>query len=366
MKRSWLWIGSLVLFLPLIIPEVTSAQKTVGVVTALKGTAQLTRAATQTARSFKDNLILRDLIDTQEKSLTRVLFGGKSTVTVRELSRLEVREELLPGGRTRTIHDLSSGSILVNVAQRLLRRGDEVQIRTPNAIAAVRGTAILAQYNPALFQTIFILLTGSAFVVPLGQTSIPLAANTSVTISGTTATGVQVGPIKTVPQAEADKILEESEVGPARTEESAEALLQEAAQLTTTVLGGPVAAEEIVTVDPIVIQLQPICELCVKIQEEATQGQQVILTGVTKSLGAEETLFTFEGVFNSSSKDPVVQITNSTVSQSGSGNLVLVNSKAGQTRRTTFRCRSKHHHYRGRDPSCEAVPTVYLTLTAGV
>lgn len=239
MKRSWLWIGSLVLFLPLIIPEVTSAQKTVGVVTALKGTAQLTRAATQTARSFKDNLILRDLIDTQEKSLTRVLFGGKSTVTVRELSRLEVREELLPGGRTRTIHDLSSGSILVNVAQRLLRRGDEVQIRTPNAIAAVRGTAILAQYNPALFQTIFILLTGSAFVVPLGQTSIPLVANTSVTISGTTATGVQVGPIKTVPQAEADKILEESEVGPARTEESAEALLQEAAQLTTTVLGGP-------------------------------------------------------------------------------------------------------------------------------
>ena len=126
MKRSWLWIGSLVLFFPLIFPEVTSAQKAVGVVTALKGKAQLTRAATQTALRSKDDLILRDLIDTQEKSLTRVLFGGKSTVTVRELSRLEVREELIPGGRTRSIHELSSGSILVNVARSLMRRGDEV------------------------------------------------------------------------------------------------------------------------------------------------------------------------------------------------------------------------------------------------
>ncbi len=64
---------------------VASAQQAVGVVTALKGKAQLTRATTKTALSFKDNLILRDVIDTQEKSLTRVLFGGKSTVTVREL-----------------------------------------------------------------------------------------------------------------------------------------------------------------------------------------------------------------------------------------------------------------------------------------
>ncbi len=89
-----------------------------------KGKAQLTRAATQTALRFKDDLNLRDLIDTQERSLARVLFGGKSTVTVLELSRLEVCEELLPGGDTRSVHDLSSGSILVNVARSLMRRGD--------------------------------------------------------------------------------------------------------------------------------------------------------------------------------------------------------------------------------------------------
>jgi len=91
MKNHSFRLCILVLSISLNFPELVSAQQAVGVVTALKGEAQLTRAATQTALRFKDDLILRDLIDTQENSLTRVLFGGKSTVTVRELSSLEVR-----------------------------------------------------------------------------------------------------------------------------------------------------------------------------------------------------------------------------------------------------------------------------------
>ena len=155
MKNHSFRLCILVLSISLNFPELVSAQQAVGVVTALKGEAQLTRAATQTALRFKDDLILRDLIDTQENSLTRVLFGGKSTVTVRELSSLEVREELLPGGGTRLTHELSSGSILVNVARSLLGRGDEVQIRTPNAVAAVRGSAVFVQYNAVLDQSDF-------------------------------------------------------------------------------------------------------------------------------------------------------------------------------------------------------------------
>ena len=139
--------------------------------TALKGKAQLTRAATQTDLSFKDDLSLRDIIDTREKSLARILFGGKSSVTVRELSRLEVREELLPTGTVRSIYELSYGGILVNVVQRLLRPGDEVQIRTPNAVAGVRGTTIFARYIPELGRSIFICLTGRCVVTktPISQ-----------------------------------------------------------------------------------------------------------------------------------------------------------------------------------------------------
>jgi hypothetical protein len=50
-----------------------------------------------------------DVVATQEQSLMRILFGGKSTVTVRELSRLAVREEILPTGATLSVHELSGG-----------------------------------------------------------------------------------------------------------------------------------------------------------------------------------------------------------------------------------------------------------------
>ncbi len=240
MKRSWLWIGSLVLFLPLIFPEVTSAQKAVGVVTALKGKAQLTRAASQTSLRFKDDLILRDLIDTQERSLARVLFGGKSTVTVRELSRLEVSEETLPTGATRSIHELSSGSILVNVAWSLLCPGDEVQIRTPNATAAVPGSTIFAQYIVELARSIFICITGSCLVIPQGLAPITLVPNTYVDVTGNPATGLQVTG-GTITQADASKILRESEIAPALKEEAnqgqtGQTEAKRAAQLATGVV----------------------------------------------------------------------------------------------------------------------------------
>lgn len=60
----------------------------VGIVTAVQGQVELTRATTQTPLRFKDGLLIRDTVDTQEKSLVPILFGGKSSVTVREHSRL--------------------------------------------------------------------------------------------------------------------------------------------------------------------------------------------------------------------------------------------------------------------------------------
>ena len=111
--------------------------------TALKGKVKLTRGASQTDLAFKDSVISSDLISTQEKSLARILFGGKSTVTIRELSRLGVTGTLRSTGTLRTIHELNEGEILVNVSQRLIRQGDEFQIHTPNALAFIRGTSLL-------------------------------------------------------------------------------------------------------------------------------------------------------------------------------------------------------------------------------
>src|SRR5215831_19361920 len=72
----------------------------VGVVTNVEGVATVARVALPEPRplQFKDDLFLRDRITTGERSLVRVLLGGKATVTARERSVLTITE--VPGVAT--------------------------------------------------------------------------------------------------------------------------------------------------------------------------------------------------------------------------------------------------------------------------
>lgn len=131
----------LALLLTVVFPAWAQDGKGIGVVTALTGRADLKRPqAPETPLKLRDNLLVRDVVDTQKESLARFLLMGKSTVTVRELSRFEIREEMRPDGSQRALINLAEGKIRVMVARRLMKPGDEVEIRTPNAIAAVRGS----------------------------------------------------------------------------------------------------------------------------------------------------------------------------------------------------------------------------------
>ena len=131
----------LAVLLVLVFPAWGEDARGVGVVTALTGQADLKRPQVPEALlKLRDNLFVRDVVDTHVHSLARVLLMGKSSITVRELSRFEIREETRPDGAQRAIINLTSGKIRVMVARRLMKPGDEVQIRTPNAIAGVRGS----------------------------------------------------------------------------------------------------------------------------------------------------------------------------------------------------------------------------------
>jgi hypothetical protein len=118
----------------------------VGVVTTLAGTVTVARAALPAPLPlrFKDDVFIRDHIVTAEKSVVRVLLGGKALVTVRELSSLTIKEE--PG---RSSVDLTSGKIAMAVVRQRMRPGEVIEIRTPNAIAAIRGTVLVVELIPA-------------------------------------------------------------------------------------------------------------------------------------------------------------------------------------------------------------------------
>lgn len=86
---------------------------------------------------------MRDHIATAEKSVVRVLLGGKALVTVRELSSLTIKEET---GRSTV--DLTAGKIAMGVLRQRMRPGEVIEIRTPNAIAAIRGTVLVVELIP--------------------------------------------------------------------------------------------------------------------------------------------------------------------------------------------------------------------------
>jgi hypothetical protein len=77
---------------------------------------------------------------TGDRSLARMLLGGKAVVTVRERSALTITE--VPGLST---IELDSGKIAVAVAKDKMRPGERVEVKTPNAVAAVRGTVFVVE-----------------------------------------------------------------------------------------------------------------------------------------------------------------------------------------------------------------------------
>ena len=158
-------IAALTLALPVAAPAQTPKA---GVVTTLHGTATVARASAPapTPLKFRDDVFARDRITTGEQSIVRILLGGKAVVTVRERSDLTITETA-----TTSTLEVGSGKIALAVNKDRMRPGESVDIRTPNAVAAIRGTTVVAEVAPAIggagLTSRFTLLTGLIDVTPL-------------------------------------------------------------------------------------------------------------------------------------------------------------------------------------------------------
>jgi len=142
--RRTTWLLSVVTMWATLIPSLVVAQDAVGVVTTLDGRANVARPTQTTplALKFKDDVFGRDRISTQENSLVRVLLGGKAILTVRELSEVTITEDA-----GRAVVTLPDGKVVLAVAKQRMRPGESIEIRTPNAVAAVRGTIVAVTYD---------------------------------------------------------------------------------------------------------------------------------------------------------------------------------------------------------------------------
>ena len=135
--RAWLVLAIYLL------PAPALAQSTkAGVVTTLEGNVTAVRAVAPqpVPLKFKDDVFLQDRVVTGEQAFARLLLGGKAVISIRERSAVIITE--VPG---RSTVEIESGKIALSVARERMLPGEVINIKTPNAIAGVRGTVVVAQ-----------------------------------------------------------------------------------------------------------------------------------------------------------------------------------------------------------------------------
>ena len=130
-------------------------QRGVGAVMAVRGDVSVSRAFPLAAEAgrpvrealrFRDDVFFRDVIDTERDSGAKLLLRGRSVFTVRELSRVELVEGVVPAeaGRTRSIVHVLDGAVRALVQRDVLPH-HELEIHTPNAASAIRGTELIVE-----------------------------------------------------------------------------------------------------------------------------------------------------------------------------------------------------------------------------
>ena len=192
------------------LPAQAQTTGAVGIVTTVQGQATVAHAASSSTvpLKFKDSVFERDRINTAENSIVKVLMGGRAVVTVRELSVLTITEDL---GKT-TIN-LESGKIAVAVAKQRMKPGERLEVHTPNAVAAVRGTVFVVEVSRQGAQagggnlgtaTQVTSVTGSVEVSPSNS-----PANTALltAFNSVNLLGPSLGQVRTLTQPEMNTLL---------------------------------------------------------------------------------------------------------------------------------------------------------------
>lgn len=116
----------------------------IGFYTAVLGQASVTHPGEDRVLPVKlhDEVLFKDVIQTQNESRTKALFQDDSMLTVGENSRVEIDEYIYNQEKNvrQTIVKLMQGQVRALVSKVFKANGSRFEIHTPSAVAAARGT----------------------------------------------------------------------------------------------------------------------------------------------------------------------------------------------------------------------------------
>jgi hypothetical protein len=116
----------------------------VGVYTAVMGKVTVTHPGEPRVLSVKlhDEVMFRDVIQTDKESRTKAFFQDDSILTVGENSRVEITEYIYDpqANLRRSVVKVMQGQVRALVSKVFKSNGSRFEVHTPSAVAAARGT----------------------------------------------------------------------------------------------------------------------------------------------------------------------------------------------------------------------------------
>ena len=151
-RNPWLSRAIVLLSMVVALGARVAAAEDVGAVAALEGTAEVPRGGALTPLAAGDVVQLGDHVRTAAASRAKLLFRDDSVLTLAESSELVVDEQVA-GAAPTTSFSLLLGKVRAIVNDRYSAKGAEFEVKSPTAIAGVRGTSFIAGYDKGSDET---------------------------------------------------------------------------------------------------------------------------------------------------------------------------------------------------------------------
>jgi hypothetical protein len=149
LRIGWLtWAGAVTAMLLALVLRATAQE--VGTIAAVEGVAEIERGGARAPAENGAMIALGDQLWTGRPGRLRVVFQDESLLTLDDDSHVSVDEHVFdPGatGKTRSLLGLLQGKVAAVVSDYYHQPGTRYEIKTPNAVAGVRGTEFSVRYD---------------------------------------------------------------------------------------------------------------------------------------------------------------------------------------------------------------------------
>jgi hypothetical protein len=171
-------LSALLLILTVAPVGATPLPEGIGVITAVQGQVTMAHARAESAVPAKidDDVLFKDIIETQKESRTKALFDDETLLTVGEHSRVEISEHIYDPSQNRRsmVVKLVRGTLRALISKVFDGSGSKFEIHTPTAVAAARGTYFVVWVQGDLSGVVNIGSSGRVDFTSAGQ-SVSLA-----------------------------------------------------------------------------------------------------------------------------------------------------------------------------------------------